>query len=1009
MVHKIELMKRTLILCMFIAIAVSARSQTAFPVKGVGDERPSMYAFTNATVIKKAGSTLMNATLVINEGKVISVGTGIAIPKNAIVIDLQGKYVYPAFIDPYTSYGLPEEKSSRNRQGSPQFDSKKEGAFGWNEAIKAEYAALNEFTVDAKTAGKWRKAGFGAVLSHKMDGIHRGSSVFVQLSDAAVQEVVLNPSASAHLSFDKGTSNQEYPSSIMGMSALLRQTFIDAEWYATKGKLEQTNQSLQAVNDLKRLPHVFEANNDKLRALLADRIGDEFGMQFIIKGNGDEYQRLDEIKKTNASFIVPLNFPEAYDLSDPLASLEVSYADLKHWELAPHNAKMLASSGVRFAFTAQGLDNPADYLDKVRAAVEAGLSQDDAIKAMTETPAALVGMSGMVGSLNVGMMANFIITSDALFADKKPVIFQSWVGGSKYELEAMDEKDRAGKYQLSVADASFDFVIEGKAGKYSAKVVVNDTTNVKATIKFEGSTVMISFIPDGSKSELRLSGWMTADGFKGTGIDTEENWVEWSAERTGDNEKEEEKKAEEKSPASNSPGAIVYPFVAHGWEDSPKQEEILFKNATVWTMEAEGVLENTDVLIAGGKILKVGKDLTTNGKTVDATGLHLTPGIIDEHSHTALSGVNEGSHAITAEVEMYDAVDSEDINIYRQLSGGVTAAQLLHGSANPVGGQSALIKFRWGKSPEEMFVKGADGFIKFALGENVKQANWGDNNTIRFPQTRMGVEQVFIDGFTRAREYDESWKAYNALSKKAKMGKTPPRRDLQLETLAEIVNKERFITCHSYIQSEINMLMKVAEAFDFNVNTFTHILEGYKVADKMAAHGAGGSTFSDWWAYKFEVKDAIPYNAALMAQAGVTVAINSDDSEMARRLNQEAAKSVKYGGMDEYEAMKMVTINPAKLLHLDDRMGSVMVGKDADLVLWTAHPLSISAKSRMTLVDGIPYFDLEKDLKLREGILAEKARIIALMKDVKAAGGKTEKYTPKERHIWDCEEFIIEE
>ena len=269
---------------------------------------------------------------------------------------------------------------------------------------------------------------------------------------------------------------------------------------------------------------------------------------------------------------------------------------------------------------------------------------------------------------------------------------------------------------------------------------------------------------------------------------------------------------------------------------------------------------------------------------------------------------------------------SNDINIYRQLSGGVTTAQLLHGSANPIGGQSAVIKFRWGSAPEEMKLEGADGFIKFALGENVKQSNWGDFERIRFPQTRMGVEQVFYDHFHQAKAYEQAWKEYNTLSLSEKRRTIAPREDLEMNTLVEILNKERFITCHSYVQSEINMLMKVADSMGFTLNTFTHILEGYKVADKMKEHGAGGSTFSDWWAYKFEVNDAIPYNAALLQDMGVLTAINSDDAEMARRLNQEAAKAVKYGKATEEEAWKMVTLNPAKLLHIDHLVGSIKVG-----------------------------------------------------------------------------------
>ena len=353
---------------------------------------------------------------------------------------------------------------------------------------------------------------------------------------------------------------------------------------------------------------------------------------------------------------------------------------------------------------------------------------------------------------------------------------------------------------------------------------------------------------------------------------------------------------------------------------------------------------------------------------------------------------------------MADAVNSEDINIYRQLAGGVTTSQLLHGSANAIGGQSALVKLKWGEAPENMLIKGADGFIKFALGENVKQANWGDAVRVRFPQTRMGVEQVYMDHFTRAREYDNAWVAYNKLSAKEKAKATAPRRDIELETLAEILNKKRFITCHSYVQSEINMLMKVADSLGFKVNTFTHILEGYKLADKMAQHGAGGSSFADWWAYKMEVHDAIPYNAALMHKQGVTVSINSDDAEMARRLNQEAAKAVEYGGISEEDAWKMVTLNPAKLLHLDNRLGSVKAGKDADLVLWNASPLAIYARPELTIIDGAVYFSLKDEDAKREAMQAERARLIQKSLTAKAGGATTTRPTFRRSRMWHCED-----
>ena len=296
--------------------------------------------------------------------------------------------------------------------------------------------------------------------------------------------------------------------------------------------------------------------------------------------------------------------------------------------------------------------------------------------------------------------------------------------------------------------------------------------------------------------------------------------------------------------------------------------------------------------------------------------------------------------------------------------------------------------------------EGADGFIKFALGENVKQSNWGSDATTRFPQTRMGVEQVYEDHFTRAYEYGKALKADK-----------PVRVDLELEALWEIINKKRFISCHSYVQSEITMLMRIAEKYDFRLNTFTHILEGYKIADKMKEHGAGASTFSDWWAYKYEVLDAIPYNAKILDEMGIVVAINSDDAEMGRRLNQEAAKGVKYGGMSEASALKMVTINPAKLLHMDDKIGSIKVGKQADIVLWSDHPLSIYAKAEKTFVDGICLFDKKTDELKRQQIKAERSRLIQKMLAAKIAGQATQPaiYQPKQHYHCgntDCNKYV---
>lgn len=999
---------RIILLTLLVSILnlFSVVAQEGFPINGVKDKRPGIYAFTNATIFTDFQSKIENATLLIENGEIKAVGTSINIPKGAIITDLKGKTVYPAWIEPYGNYGLPKVPANqRSFNSTPQFDSKRTGPYGWNENILSDYRASENITVKAKDAGSLKKLGFGAVNTVMENGLIRGTSALLSLAELSEQQVILKTNAAANFSFQNASSSQVYPNSVMGRVALIRQTYIDAEWYGKTGSKEQTNLSLEAFNEIKNLPSIFEVS-DKHRALLADKIGDEAGVQYIIKGTGDEYQWIDAMKKTNASFILSLNFPKAYDVEDPYAAMNVSYDQMKHWEMAPANAKMFAEKGISFAFTADGLKKKSDYLKNIRNAIRYGLSESDALKAMTYTPANMLGAGSKIGSLKKGMLANFVVTSGNIF-EEKTVIHETWVHGIKTMVADMNAPDYAGNYQLNIDGKSLLMEITGTAGKQSIKVKLNDSTAWKGKSKIDGSNVTISYKDPDADGSMRMSGWRSGNGFKGKAQKTDGSWVSWTAifssaidgkEKSGDQSKDEKPTL----------GKMLYPFMAFGNENRPIQEKILFKNATVWTNESEGIIENTDVLVENGKIRQVGKNLSSKGaKVIDAAGKHLTSGIIDEHSHAALSSVNEGSHAVTAEVRMYDAVDAEDIDIYRQLAGGVTAAQLLHGSANPVGGQSALVKFRWGVTPDEMKIKGADGFIKFALGENVKQSNWGDNNTIRFPQTRMGVEQVYVNAFTKAQEYDAEWKKYNKLSAKAKLSATKPRRDLQMETLAEILNSERFISCHSYVQSEINMLMKVAESFNFRINTFTHILEGYKVADKMAEHGAGGSTFADWWAYKYEVREAIPYNANLMQQAGVTVAINSDDGEMARRLNQEAAKSVKYGGMSEEDAWKLVTLNPAKLLHLDDRMGSVKAGKDADLVLWNTNPLSIYAKAEKTLIDGIVYFDVEKDKQLRADMAAEKVRLINKMRGEKKAGKPTQKPSPRYKHNFHCEDLLM--
>ncbi|MDZ4822336.1 MAG: amidohydrolase family protein [Flavobacteriales bacterium] len=977
-----------------------------------------------------------DATLVFEKGKVIAVGKDVAIPKNAVVIEAKGKFIYPSFIDLDSDYGMPKvEQRERQFGGKPQYESNRKGAFGWNDAIRSDINASSVFFTNEDAAKELRGLGFGTVLSHQHDGITRGTSALVCLGlDENI--VLIRSNAAAHYSFNKGSSSQTYPSSLLGSIALLRQTYYDAQWYGPQtpkaGSTTERNLSLEAFNSFQDLPQIFETG-DKWSVLRADKVGDEFNTQYIFRSNGNEYQRLNEIKATGGSFILPLNFPDAYDVSDPYLTRMVSTEEMKHWELAPSNCAMMVKEQIPIALTLSGLQDKSVFMKNLRKAISRGLSEQEALRSLTHTPASLIKAENEIGSLKNGTWANFIITSENIF-EEGAVIHENWVQGEQYIIESSDKINLAGNYNLGLPKHTYELTVTGEPGKPKAEILYYslkknddgttkpDTTKYSVNISQNGQLITLTFEAkdDFYKGVLRLGGDVdvTNNVWKGKGQAPEGEWFEWistpstssKAIPKSDEKKDKAKKDSTAAAMNEKFGDIIYPFVAYGWREKPKQETVLIKNATVWTCEAEGKIENGQVLINGGKIVAVGKSVDAsafpNARIIDANGKHVSPGIINEHSHIALESVNEGGQASSAEVEEASVVWPEDINIYRQLSGGVTASQLLHGSANPIGGQSALVKMHWGGNADDMLIDNADGFIKFALGENVKQSNWGDNVNERFPQTRMGVEQIYYDLFIRAREYGEEWRNYiTGISKKGKKGTLPntPRRDLELETLSEILRKERFITCHSYVQSEINTLMHVADSMGFTINTFTHILEGYKVADKMKAHGAGASSFSDWWAYKMEVKDAIPHNGALLWEQGVIVAFNSDDAEMARRLNQEAAKAVKYGGVPEEEALKFVTLNPAKLLHLDHRMGSIKVGKDADLVVWSDHPLSIYAKAEQTFVDGICYYDMNKDKEMDAWLIAERARLIQKMLTAKAGGESTQQPKVKEKKHFHCD------
>ncbi len=938
-----------------LLFSLTTIAQENFPVNGVHESSNIATAFIDADVHISYEKQIKNCTLLIQKDIILDLGFNLELTPNTKIINAKGFKICPSFIDIYSNYdqAQPDEDNLSN----------------WNSAIKAEYDVINNFRIDKKKSEKLIENGFGSINIFNDDGIIRGTSSLLNLSYNKPHKQVLTSKSALFLSFNKGSSKTTYPRSLMGAIALIRQTLYDLEWYQNQTKTYDS--SLEALGKKIKLPMIFEVD-DFQSIFRANKIAKEFDLSFIFKTNGDEYQRLIELNKLKPSLIVPLNFPKIKLDSDYYKNLNYSLAELKHVDTAPHNIKKLSENNIEYAITPHGTKNFNEFYKNIELVISTGVSETEILKSLTYTPAKFLNANDKIGSIEKNKKANFIIYKGKLFHDDF-TIFQNWINGEQYIINDIEAPNLIGRYKFNFGN-KLDSVVEISLnkGKFTAEFI-NDSSKVKKIEKFRFANNSISF----KVNKYLFSGVKKDSLIFGESFDSLGNVKPWVLSKIS-SDLPIVKTTNKKTEISHS--EITYPNSAYGLSKYPVQESIIFRNATLWTNEKLGIVDNYDIAIADGKIISIGKNISkkifkksNNIKIIDAEGKHITSGIIDEHSHIAIKkGVNEGSQSVTSEVRIGDVINCKDINIYRQLAGGVTIAQLLHGSANPIGGQSAIIKLRWGQLGENLKYKKAKPFIKFALGENVKQSNWGSNYRTRFPQTRMGVEQTFENAFTRALDYDKKLQLHKKNKKNPK-----PRRDLELDALVEVLNKERYVTCHSYVQSEILMLMDIAEKFEFNINIFTHILEGYKVAEELKNHGASASTFSDWWAYKYEVNDAIPYNAALLNIAGVNTAINSDDAEMGRRLNHEAAKMVKYGNASHEDAWKSITLNPAKMLEIDEFVGSLKAGKEADIVLWSGNPLSVYSKVERTYVDGRCYFSQEEDQKQREIIKSERARLIS--------------------------------
>ncbi len=966
------------------------RADTA-PVIGIRTVQPTSVAFTHARVVVSPQRIVDDATLVLRDGRVVAVGKGLQPPDEATVHDLEGKTIYPGFVDPYSDYGLAAAAGSStagesDRPGSAaRLEGSRSGLDSWNDAIHAQQQWVDHFRPDPEAAKALLERGVTVVQSARLDGIFRGRGFVASLADGLAGEVVIEPAGRHFAAFDKGSSGQAYPRSLMGSMALIRQTLLDAQWYDGEMADHQAdpaqprpaldrNLAALAANDG---PLIFASDNE-LSLLRAGRLAGELGVELIHLGSQREHRRIDQVAALGQPLILPLVFPARPDeLDQPEGELDVTLADLRHWERAPSTASWLAAAGVRFAFTGYGLGKDDDFFANLRRTITRGLAPGIALAALTTVPAELAGVADRVGTLEVGKRADLIISDGDLLRHGQAEIVAVWVGGKPaLERQPLDLPDYRGHYRLSLDGERLRLTLEGdSAAQPKGRIGVADADQVdlegvaisgqvlrfRAEIDSLGGVTRFQLARHGEQVTGEV---LTANGRRLPFLLLETEPVA-EAESAAD---EVDQRAQATS--SDDEGELIsrrtYPDLAFGHSEPLVQQDVLVRGATIWTAADGRVVEGGDLLIRGGKVVAVGRDLKVprGVRVIDASGKHITPGLIDEHSHLAISGgVNESSFSVSSEVRIGDVVNPDDVGIYRALAGGVTSAQLLHGSSNAIGGQSQAIKLRWGQDAAGLKLRDAPPAIKFALGENVKRSN--SDNRSRYPQSRMGVESLMRDAFLAARRYAEE-----------RANGDGGRRDLQLEALAEILAGERTIHCHSYVQSEILMLLRLAEELGFRVGTFTHILEGYKVAPELAAHGAMASTFSDWWAYKFEVYDAIPYNTCLLTKHGVVTSVNSDSSDLIRRLNQEAAKSVMYCGMDPAKALELVTLGPARQLGIAHRVGSLAVGKDGDFVVWNGHPLSIYSRVEQTWIEGTRYFDLAEDVRRRSADASEKQALV---------------------------------
>lgn len=875
---------------------------TVLPRSAAGQE--DTWALVNARIVTVSGATIERGTVVIRDGLIAGVGTDLAVPPDARVLDLSGKTVYPGMIDLASTVAL-EQRERPQQTRFQALPTAQRDTTGW-QGLDPERMVADELQSAHRSVREWRDAGVGAALVAPTAGTFRGQSALINLRGGSPGEMILISPAALHMGFQGVRSG--YPRTLMGVMAYQRQSLLDARYLALQRDRYDANP--RGMQRPAAGPHttalasyavgdgmvVIDARSERaIRRAVG--LANEFGLDYVLSSVGEGWLALELLVSERRPVLVSL----ALAAPDSITGRSFLYtrpepppSDSALQWLIDHNAAALDSAGISFALTSGGgAVEAADFRGAVRRTIRAGLAPAVALRAVTVVPAEIMGIADRLGSIEPGKIANLIVATGDLFADST-------------KLEAV-------------------FV--------------------------DGERFVVP--PDDDRPSRRRGG----EGSRGSG------------EHAAGEATEDEAAAEQ---AAEATGPFTPPAIPIPPSTIPRGQLVAVTNATILTA-ANGTIEGGTILIRDGKIVEIGSDVRVprNAEVIDASGKYVIPGIVDSHSHMAIEGgINEGTDNLTPQVRIADEIEHDDIQLWRALAGGVTTIHVLHGSANSIGGQDAVIKLRWGLRPDQLFVEDAPRGIKFALGENPKRSNRSSipGAPRRFPSTRMGVEYSIAEAFQRARAYQQEWAEYDRLRGRTRRDRVPPRRDLFLETLVGILDGTIRVHSHSYRADEILMLINLADSLGFTIGTFQHVLEGYKVADEIAAHGAGASTFADSWAYKLEAFDAIPYNAALMHRRGVRVSINSDSGERVRRMLQEAAKAMKYGGVSEQDALRMVTLNPAIDIGLGDRIGSLEPGKDADLVIMTHHPFDPRSRVDKTMIDGVIYFDYDVAPKLRDRI-----------------------------------------